>query len=323
MVKEKQITIRIQTLEALLRRIPSDHPKRVLIENEYSKRMAGYKGEKSLDYYLSFLGEDYYIFHDIRLKGETYYFQIDVLIITPRFILIIESKNISGTLTFDQKHNQLIREVNGKVDGFQDPISQVKHQEYQLKNWLNSKKLPDFAIETCVVITNANTIIKVTGEEKRNTPSIIKSSNIVFEIERLNEIHNHRKKQNRRQLSQLSNIILNLHTQPVLNILNEFNINVNDILSGVFCEGCNTLSMIRAGGKWKCTICAKTSKTAHLQTINDYYLLICTLMTNKQFRNFANLSSSTTSYKLLSSLTFETSGTTCDRKYHITLYQPK
>jgi len=65
MVKEKQITIRIQTLEALLRRIPSDHPKRVLIENEYSKRMAGYKGEKSLDYYLSFLGEDYYIFHDL------------------------------------------------------------------------------------------------------------------------------------------------------------------------------------------------------------------------------------------------------------------
>ncbi|UHA62596.1 NERD domain-containing protein [Metabacillus litoralis] len=234
MVKEKQITIRIQTLEALLRRIPSDHPKRVLIENEYSKRMVGYKGEKSLDYYLSFLGEDYYIFHDIRLKGETYYFQIDVLIIAPRFILIIESKNISGTLTFDQKHNQLIREVNGKVDGFQDPISQVKHQEYQLKNWLNSKKLPDFAIETCVVITNANTIIKVTGEEKRNTPSIIKSSNIVFEIERLNEIHNHRKKQNKRQLSQLSNIILNLHTQPVLNILNEFNINVNDILSGCF-----------------------------------------------------------------------------------------
>lgn len=65
------------------------------------------------------------------------------------------------------------------------------------------------------MITNSNTIIKVIGEDRRNTPSIIKSSNILFEIERLIEIHNHRKKQNKKQLSQLSDFILNLHTPPV------------------------------------------------------------------------------------------------------------
>ncbi|MGM0874073.1 MAG: hypothetical protein ACQEWV_04595 [Bacillota bacterium] len=65
-IKEKELPIKIKKLEALLRRLPKGHSKCSYVEEEFAKRMAGYKGEKSLEYYLSFLDEDFHIFHDLR-----------------------------------------------------------------------------------------------------------------------------------------------------------------------------------------------------------------------------------------------------------------
>ncbi|WP_052343803.1 hypothetical protein [Bacillus massiliigorillae] len=57
-LKERTYPLLATKYEALLRRLPDKHPKKKIIENELGKIIAGYRGEKSLDYYLSFLPSD-------------------------------------------------------------------------------------------------------------------------------------------------------------------------------------------------------------------------------------------------------------------------
>ncbi|QOR66058.1 NERD domain-containing protein [Cytobacillus suaedae] len=126
-IKPWKKSYELMKLEALLRRLSKIHPKRQLVEKDYAIKSAGYRGEQSLDYFLSFLPEkNYMIFHNLRLKCNDNYFQIDILLVSPRFILIIETKNISGTLEFDHLNKQLIRTINDSINVYPDPVQQVK-----------------------------------------------------------------------------------------------------------------------------------------------------------------------------------------------------
>lgn len=130
---EKPVTIK--KLEALLRRIDKNHPKRPQIEQDLAKRMAGYKGEQSMEYHLSFLDErKYYIFHALRIQSTSNYcFQMDVLILTSTYFLIIEIKNIIGQVTFENHFAQFIRTLNGLEEGFYNPLDQVKKAEIKAR----------------------------------------------------------------------------------------------------------------------------------------------------------------------------------------------
>lgn len=146
-VKHRKVPILIKKLEALYRRLPPDHSKRQAVENELTRRRSGYKGEQSLGYYLNFLpDQDYAILHNLRFNYKSHFFQLDTLILSTSFFLIIEAKNISGTLSFDPVFKQLIRTVNETVEVFPDPIPQVKHQQFQLTEYLRNTKLPSIPI---------------------------------------------------------------------------------------------------------------------------------------------------------------------------------
>ncbi|MFP5114203.1 nuclease-related domain-containing protein [Bacillaceae bacterium C204] len=104
---ECTISLRIKKLEILLQRLPYNHPVHPEVVAEYKSRMAGYRGEKSLLFYLNMLpDEKYYIFHGIRLLCKGYYFQMDYLILCSAFVLVLEVKNISGELKFEKDFNQ-------------------------------------------------------------------------------------------------------------------------------------------------------------------------------------------------------------------------
>ncbi|MBA9028191.1 nuclease-related domain-containing protein [Peribacillus huizhouensis] len=77
----------MQKLDALVRRLPENHPKRPLVEKDLAKRLAGYRGEKAVDYHLTEVSKKQsLILHDLRLKARTHYFQLDTIILTQSFI---------------------------------------------------------------------------------------------------------------------------------------------------------------------------------------------------------------------------------------------
>ncbi|WP_242021111.1 nuclease-related domain-containing protein [Cytobacillus oceanisediminis] len=113
--------------------MPDYHRKRQEIETDYRNRIAGYNGEKQLDYYLSLLPKnEFRIYNDLRLTLQNA-FQIDSLIITPFFAAIIEVKNYSGTLYFEPLSGQLIQIHGQKEEVIPNPISQVMRQVSQFQ----------------------------------------------------------------------------------------------------------------------------------------------------------------------------------------------
>ncbi len=151
--------------EALIRNLPLDYPKLIAINSVHSKLMAGYYGEKSLDYHLGALNQEKFdIYPGLRLSIRSQYFQIDALVISTHYLLIIEVKNLKGELEFDSAKGQLIQKIDDKINVYDDPFAQVQKQKIHLLQWLEENKFPPIQVETLVVLSNNNALIKkVTG----------------------------------------------------------------------------------------------------------------------------------------------------------------
>ncbi|KON86408.1 hypothetical protein AF332_05955 [Sporosarcina globispora] len=314
-VKSKTKPLLLRQLEALLNRIPNTHSKRRFIEEDYAKQKAGYKGEKSLEYHLSYLPEkDYYIFHDLRLSASKHYFQIDILILTPFFISILEVKNISGSLYFNPAFTQLVRTIEDKEEGFPDPIQQVKRQAYHLKSWIEEQKFPVLPIEPLVVIGNERSVIKFDPRDKTSPQLVIPSSEIPYKI---NYFKNKYKTEahSTGQLKKLINKLKNSHTPLLTEILQRYHIGPAELKQGVQCQKCFSYPMIRIHGRWICSACKHLSKDAHIQSLQEYSLLINQSISNSHAKEYLGIESRDSVKRLLQSISGKKAGAKRGTKY--------
>ncbi|WP_227937343.1 nuclease-related domain-containing protein [Alkalihalobacillus deserti] len=307
--KELKIPLEVEQLRALLRRLPSNHPKHSLIEEKFATGMAGYRGEQSLDYYLNLLEpRKFFAFHDLRLFHQSSYFQIDLLLLSPCYFFIIEVKNIKGTIYFDDKFDQMIRILDGKETGFPNPLVQVSLQQEQFVKWLSNHKFPPVAVETLVVISHPSTIIKSSHSDPR-LKQLIHNANLPSKIKQFDHA-NKMEKLSTKDLRKLTSLLLKHHTPKTSNILQKFNLSETDLLSGVHCPICYFVPMRRKHGLWNCPQCHLNSKDAHLNAIKDYSLLISETITNKQLRGFLQLTSRSISAHLLKKMNLKSTGVT-------------
>ncbi|KAA0549138.1 NERD domain-containing protein [Bacillus sp. BGMRC 2118] len=313
--KENDIPLYLEKLQALERRLTSTHPKYQKVVDDYSRRMAGYKGEKSLDYYLSFLSKDKYtILHNLRIYNGEYYFQIDILLITEKFILIIEVKNYSGVIHYDTNFNQLIRTQNGKEEALPNPLAQIERQKFQLITLLNKRNISYVPIETLAVISNPLTVIKSTTNHNNVSQKLLHSATLSKRIKELEQEYQELRL-SRKEIRSLSKYLLKVNQPIEMNILDRFNITNKDILTGVQCPNCGIMPMERLHGRWSCKQCNHISKDAHIKAIRDYRLLIGKDITNQEARQFLNISSIHTTKRLLTALNLRYTGSNKKRQY--------
>lgn len=311
-VQERTTPISILKEEALLRRISPNHKKWGTIKASLEKARAGIRGEENLDYHLSFLPQrNYHIFNDLRLIHDDKPFQLDSFVLTPHFGLIIETKNIAGTLTFD-KFSQMIRTKEQKEQGFLDPIAQAKRQLFQLQKFLEHYRIKPFPLDYLIAISNPSTILKSTREYV--TDKIMHAIHIPDKIMELEQLYP-RLSLSPYSIQKLSQLLLKEHTPLNFDILAHYQISEEEILKGVQCPACHALSMIRKKAAWCCPRCQSKSSTAHHQAMHDYFLLIRSTITNQQCREFLLLSSKDIAYRLLASLNLPYSGSGKGRVY--------
>lgn len=316
-IKPRMYPLYIKKLEALQRRLLLEHPKFELIKEDCGKRIAGYRGEQSLDYHLGFLAEhQYHILHDVRIYDGTHFFQLDTVILSKKFILILEVKNITGTLYFDSDFNQLIRIQDEKKESFPDPILQVERQNYQLRKWLRLIKHSNLPVQSLVVIGSPRTILETTPQNEKIYKKVIHSAKLPFAILSIEQDYK-KNYLSEKQLFQLSQQMVTNHTPLNIDILAQYKIPKGDILKGVICSYCQSLPMKRSKGKWICSKCSFISKDAHLSALEDYSLLIDSTITNQKMREFLNIQSTSVANKLLFSLKLESSGTKRGKIYHL------
>lgn len=310
-VKDCEIPIKLQMIQALIKRLSITHPIQPVLSSDFNKNMAGYKGEQRVIHALKALPKkEYLIFHDLRLLASPYPFQIDILLLTPCFILILEVKNIAGELYFDKEFNQLIRtKSDGQREAFNDPILQVNRQRSQLIEWLKTKNC-SIPIETLVVSTNSSSV--VTAENKDVTNTVIRRDFLFHKISEFTEIHDE-EKLTKKELKKVTTHLLKAHTPHIPNLLESYKIPITDIKTGVFCPRCSIYPMKRKNGIWICYSCSNKSTDAHLSSLQDYFFLINPTITNQQLRKFLHINSASTANKLLKSLNLPHSGVTKGR----------
>ncbi|MBD1380452.1 nuclease-related domain-containing protein [Metabacillus arenae] len=314
-IKQRKIPLSILKLQALLRRLPSYHPKIPMIKEELNKRAAGYKGESSLDYHLGFLEpKRYFIFHDLRLEDQSRFFQIDTLLLSQKFALIIEVKNISGTIFFDPLFNQLIRTKEGKETAFPDPVIQIQRQESQFKNWLLKNGLPDVPLYSLVVISNPQTAIRTAPENRSLRNKVIHCEILPTKISQI-ETSIKNQSLSEKELKKTIRLIKKQHTKADYSILERFNLTAAEILKGAICKKCDHKPLLRRHGTWICTQCQNKCKDAHIQALNDYSLLIGPTITNRQLRGFLKITSPAAATRLLQSMNLTSTGTNRGRVY--------
>ncbi|MFE8699485.1 NERD domain-containing protein [Cytobacillus sp. FJAT-54145] len=315
-VKKLELPIRIRKLEALLRRLSSTHHKRELIEADLAKIYAGYKGENSIQYFLDLLPkQEFFIFHDLRIPNENHFFQIDILILSNSFILILEVKNIYGTLYFDQNFNQLIRTANNKEEGFPDPIIQAKRHQLQLENWLKYRAKTNLPIESFVVISNPASILKTDNNNKNIGKKVIHAHVLLDKVEELirryaNQTLDSKSKQ------RITKLLLKDHKLETFSVLEKYQICKEEVITGVICPKCNNHKMTRSHGTWYCENCQTKDKLAHIQAIYDYFLLLSSSITNQQARDFLLLASEDTVARLLQQMKLPQTGAKKGRVYY-------
>ncbi|SFB03727.1 MULTISPECIES: nuclease-related domain-containing protein [unclassified Bacillus (in: firmicutes)] len=311
-VKERKKPIRLLLVEALLRRLPKEHPKYSLIEREFLKRNAGYNGEKANDFPLKLISDkDYFILHDLCLPYKDVFFQIDTLLLSTHFFLILETKNITGSLFFDKNNDQLIRTYKGVEQGLSDPHTQARRQIFQLKTLLSKYFALNIPLDYLVVISYSSTILK-----GQNLKKVCYANNIPERIEKL-EKQFMSESISKKEIRKIYKLLLNKHTTQFFDIEKLFEIDKREILLGVQCPKCLQLKMKYHRGSWQCRFCNNLSKHAHLAALIDYYLLLDRTIGNYHFKNYLGLPTSNISQKMLRTLDLTYTGSTCKRFYHL------
>lgn len=307
----------IKKLNTLLKRLALQQIKTKDVEEYLARQMAGIRGELSMDYFYRYLPQEEIKFlHNIRILHHDYYFQIDTLIITSKFILILEIKNIAGHIYFDNLFSQVIRLNDGRKESFDDPIQQTERQAYHLSEILLHNKVPFIPIEALVVITNPKTLVESAPGHKEAINKVIKSGDLKWKFDDLNRKHS-KEVLSKKDIKKVSRVLTKLHTPYNPDVCSLFKIDKNELIKGVLCLECDHITLVRTKRSWYCTNCNQYYKGAHIHALKDYALLISTEITNKEFKDFLNLPTSSQAYHLLKALQLPYSGSTKSRKYDL------
>ncbi|GAM12663.1 nuclease-related domain-containing protein [Mesobacillus selenatarsenatis] len=313
--KERTYPIRLLMYEALMERIIPNHPKLSFIEQDYKAWRAGYKGELQTDYRLSFLPEKgFHIFRDLRLQDEKWHFQIDTLILTLRYILLIETKAYAGTLFFDKHSEQMFQTKDNQEKSYDNPINQVRMQAWHMKRWLQNHKFNVPPIYHLVAISNSSTIIKVSDRSLNNL--IVKGDVLLSRVLQIDEITSNPSYTDK-EVKKLSKSLLKNHSPHYPDILKQYSLTPDDLQKGVQCPSCLSYGMSREKWVWRCPVCEHRSKSAHHKSVKEFFLLISPTIKNRMCKDFCPDISSRTITNILFPLNLPFTGTNKGRIYHM------
>ncbi|KOP77916.1 hypothetical protein AMS59_14880 [Lysinibacillus sp. FJAT-14745] len=312
LLKKREVSSKQLALEMLGRRLPKSHPKSTYYQEMLNRTRAGYAGEQRVDreWQEIYLEHAHYLLHDVQLKaeGESIH-QIDTLLMSRNFVLIVEIKNIVGHVEYMEDNHQFIRITSdGKVDGFRNPFDQVKrharflHQIFQKAGY-------HIPIVYMIVSANPNMIM---------TPSlsaqpIIHVSGLAEKVEQLFTQHQ-QVYLSEKVLRELSTHILKMHkpTQWTCDM------RMDELKKGVLCSKCDYRFVMQyRQGKWQCEKCGEVDNQAFNDALKDYRYMYGELISNSLFQDFFGISCVKTVYKILKSLQLQEVGAKKNRKYII------
>ncbi|WP_431810644.1 NERD domain-containing protein [Lysinibacillus capsici] len=158
----------------------------------------GLKGEKSVLFELQNAFLPLHILHDVRIVHNDFKAQIDFVVLTRKFILLIEVKNYYGNILVNEK-DEFVRQVykgNKLVfqEGFYSPVRQVERQAEVFEAYMKEMgAVTRTPIKHAVVFTNNRTVINTKKASKQVKEKIMRVDSLVKfikqELEKDSPVH--------------------------------------------------------------------------------------------------------------------------------------
>ncbi|MHC1719901.1 MAG: HRDC domain-containing protein [Clostridiaceae bacterium] len=187
----------LEQLKELLKTVSENV--RPQIERDIKMLTYGIAGEDSIAFELDNSFLPIIVLHDLYLEYDGLSAQIDYLIITKKFSLIVECKNLIGNIEVNS-NGDFIRELEfkgrRKKEGIYSPITQnARHMEMIRKVRATSKnnfltkvmfeKYFDDSYRSIVVMANPKTVINMKYAKKEVKEKIIRSDQLIAYVKRL------------------------------------------------------------------------------------------------------------------------------------------
>lgn len=272
-------------LPRLIARLPVNRSEKDEFEGLYQRVKIGFSGELKVDYFLESLGlpNSVRVLKNIELSvGEDSSFQIDTLIISAKYILLLEVKNIAGELTFESSPHQLVRNLKGQITKMDCPITQLVNTKSYFEKWLRQRGF-QVAVIGKVILANQQAFVKSAPKDApilfmKELPSILRKlesySDIMGEEERLHLIEKIKQDQVVYDPFPLSEY---------------FRLDPNLLKKNQLCPNCN-LSLVYVNHKTRhCTNCRVDVRTNYESALQDWFMVFKGTITNRECQEFLGL----------------------------------
>lgn len=301
-------------IESLIGRLPNAHPQRHYLAGEQRQIAAGARGEDRMrKHFVEFHSHDeFHVLWDVSLAMGDWKIQMDGLLLTERCAIIMDSKNISGKIHFDEQTGEFYRFDDDNVKSvMKDPRIQLNKNIRFLSAWFQLKKIKlpvsgliIFTPKSCefIVRPKSEHICKV-YQMPEYLLQILKAFPLEAEPPKLPKI--------KKQLISANSPYLRTP------LCSKYYIGANEIRRGIQCTECRLYGMKRIKKSWQCAGCGHRDRLAHKFALREYFSLIDTHITNQAFREWCGVESRSVATRLLTQYDLETSGESKARKYSL------
>ncbi|WKA50662.1 nuclease-related domain-containing protein [Planococcus liqunii] len=311
---ELRMLAKTEGLERLASRLPDGHSQLKFIQSEWHRAASGQRGEThlALRFKEFHLDEAFHILWDVNLKLGDWPVQMDGLLLTERCAIIIESKNISGKIHFDDNTGEFYRFDEDDVKTvLEDPRVQLNKHIRFLAAWFKARKITlpirgliVFTAKKCEFIAKPadapicktyqlpETLLKIWTASPPKEPDV--------------------------KLLKIKKTLLSNQTPfRQTPLCKRYFIDPSELKPGVYCQGCQSYAMQRVRRSWQCPRCGERDSSAHVLALREYFTLVSSELTNQEFRRFCGIKSRSVATRLLKELNLETTGELKARVYQL------
>jgi hypothetical protein len=313
-LKDCSESLTLHGLNAVQSRLDAEHPMLPVFDSKRASIEAGIGGEKRVAeiferYTFPFKNN---IIHGLSLSSDTL-FQIDHYFFTPYYGLVLETKNIGGSLEFKDNPPQLLAtKENGQISSFESPVTQLERNLELLTAWLHNRNI-HLPLYGAVVLAYPKQIVSVPPV---NTTLLFPNTIPPF----INSLPQKERKLDADAFKWLSAELVKCHHPYIPKpVCESYQIPQTDILPGVRCGTCGKIGMIKLPRTWHCPVCKVNDNKAHLRALWEWSLICKRTITNRECREFLKIEDKYTAHRILSNMNLRSSGTFRNRSYYLDL----
>ncbi|MFC6039748.1 nuclease-related domain-containing protein [Paenisporosarcina macmurdoensis] len=279
-----------------------------IVNEDYRATKAGFAGEDKVNRFLEevVLTPKVEIYRNIVLDHA----QMDIIVVTPKLICILEVKNMRGEFYFDATSKQFYRVIDGgKKEGMRNPELQLQRAVRVLQRKLNLRGV-EISVQGLIVFASRAGIVMQPPTLFRSVP-IDAMCGALEELEaKSNELlTNDDLKKIRHILKRGSYAVQDDSLMVRLGIYR------NGIRPGVKCGKCFEVGMKRVYSTWVCGYCGCHDKDAHIATLQEYQLLFGSETTSRDVKWWLGIDDKDLTSRILKSCIEKYNGNNKNRVY--------